>query len=155
MLTVNFSLCVQSGDCHQSLPDDHAPSYVLKHNARGRGPWSQGAHWKLSISGQKCQYSTTTVLSIDLLQMALQKQQKVATNQQKVATNQQKVATNQQKVATNQQKVATNQQKVATNQQKVATNQQKVATNQQKVATNQQKVANNQQKTHTPPHVPL
>ena len=33
--------------------------------ARGRGPWSEEACWKLSISRQKCQYLTPTVSSFD------------------------------------------------------------------------------------------
>ena len=42
MLTLIFSLCVQSSKFHQWLPDpDHAPSYVLKHNGEERGPWSE------------------------------------------------------------------------------------------------------------------
>ena len=33
--------------------------------ARGRGPWSEEACWKLSISRQKCQYLTPIVSSFD------------------------------------------------------------------------------------------
>ena len=53
IVTIIFSLCVQSVNFPRWLTDDHTPSYnVLKDIARGRGPWSEDeAHWKLSISG--------------------------------------------------------------------------------------------------------
>ena len=94
MLTVIFSLCVQAGNFHRWLTDDHALYYAYSEGVGwwgagvcgvcvgggcggvwgggcvcvwggGGGPGSEEARWKPSISGQKWEYLTPIVLSLD------------------------------------------------------------------------------------------
>ena len=76
MVTIIFSLCVQSGNFHRWLTDDHAPSYVLKYN--GEGAWSWKWRGFLTIShfcAVTPRFDTNSFIIQLQLKVVLQKQQ--------------------------------------------------------------------------------